>query len=428
MFERPRPGQRAVLVHLNFPDRDYARAQDEFRELVFSSGGEIVATVGGSRRRPDPKYFVGSGKAHEIADIVRLQACELVVANHDLAPSQERNLEQLLQCRVLDRTGLILDIFARRARSHEGKLQVELAQLDYLSTRLVRGWSHLERQKGGIGLRGPGETQLETDRRLLGQRMRRVRERLGKVRKTRWQGRRARQQAGVPLVSLVGYTNAGKSTLFNTLTGAHAHTRDQLFATLDPTLRKLQLSMGNSAVAADTVGFIRDLPHRLVDAFRATLEETRDASLIVQVVDASDSDRRERVEQVNEVLDEIGAEGVPRIRVYNKIDQCAGETPRIVRDVSGLVTRVYLSAVTGEGMELLTKALEERLFPDAGERTLRIPAWAGRLRARLFETGSVRDEKADPMGYLTLRVAVSRRQLERICRLEGMEPQQLEAT
>ncbi len=426
MFERPRAGPRAVLVHILLAGREYARAQQEFEELVHSAGAEAARAIGGSRYKPDPKYFVGSGKAQEIAAAVEEEAAGLVVVNHDLTPSQERNLESLVNCRVLDRTGLILDIFARRARSHEGKLQVELAQLEYLSTRLVRGWSHLERQKGGIGLRGPGETQLETDRRLLGARIRKVRSRLEKVRQTRWQGRQARQYARVPLISLVGYTNAGKSTLFNRLTGASTYSNDQLFATLDPTLRKLRLPVGDPVVLADTVGFIRDLPHRLIAAFQATLEETREARVLLHVIDAADPERAEQTRQVNAVLEEIGAADVGQIQVYNKIDLEDDEPPRIERDRQGRPVKVYLSAVTGAGAALVRRALAERLFPDRQERTLHIPPQAGRLRSRLFDAGVVKAEDHGPGGYLRLQVAASDRQLERICRQEGVAPAQLE--
>ncbi|MDH5361199.1 MAG: GTPase HflX, partial [Gammaproteobacteria bacterium] len=306
MFERPQGGERAVLVSIDFNDHDEA-STDEFRELVESTGAEVVAIVSGKRRSPDSKYFVGAGKAEEIQQVLRAHEGELVLFNHSLTPGQERNLEKLMECRVLDRTGLILDIFAQRARSHEGKLQVELAQLRHLSTRLIRGWTHLERQKGGIGLRGPGETQLESDRRLIGDRIKQLNKRLDKVRRQRDQGRRSRRRADIPTVSMVGYTNAGKSTLFNRLTHAEVYAANQLFATLDPTLRKLELGGGQVAILADTVGFIRDLPHDLVESFRSTLQETREADLLLHIIDAADPRRNEKIEEVNAVLAEIEA-------------------------------------------------------------------------------------------------------------------------
>jgi GTP-binding protein HflX len=421
MFERPRGGQRAVLVHLEFPGTHYAQAQAEFVELARSAGAEILAALGGRRDVPDAKYFAGSGKAAEIAAAVSAHRAELVVFNHELSPSQERNLEKLLQCRVLDRTGLILDIFAQRARSHEGKLQVELAQLQHLATRLVRGWSHLERQKGGIGLRGPGETQLETDRRLIGDRIKRLKDRLDKVRRQRRTSGAARRKAEIPAVSVVGYTNAGKTTLFNRLTGAQAYAADQLFATLDPTLRRLPLGAGENVILADTVGFIRDLPHDLVEAFHATLEQTRQALLLLHVVDAADPERMERIRQVQAVLEEIGAADVPQIEVFNKIDLIEGAQPRLERDEGGQVRRVYLSAATGAGLELLHAALVERFYPDIEERELDLPAAAGRLRARLFALGAVRQETADATGGSRLRIALPRAQMERLFRQERIK-------
>ena len=320
MFERPRSGERALLVHLGLGEAVPQDVQDEFEELARSAGADPLETIACVRHRPDSRFFVGTGKADEIRAAVKQLGAELVLVNHSLSPSQERNLERHLECRVLDRSGLILDIFAQRARSHEGKLQVELAQLRHLSTRLVRGWTHLERQKGGIGLRGPGETQLETDRRLLGNRIRTLRQRLEQVDKQREQGRRTRKKAEVPTISLVGYTNAGKSTLFNALTNSEVYAADKLFATLDPTLRKLELAPGLETVLVDTVGFVRDLPHELVAAFKSTLVETRDATLLLHVVDAHDPERRERIVQVDEVLEDIGAETVDQLLVFNKID------------------------------------------------------------------------------------------------------------
>ncbi len=421
MFERPRGGQQAVLVHLEFPGTHYAKAQSEFVELVASAGAEVLAVVGGRRDVPDAKFYAGSGKAAEIAEIVKVQKAELAVFNHDLSPSQERNLEKLLQCRVLDRTGLILDIFAQRARSHEGKLQVELAQLQHLATRLVRGWSHLERQKGGIGLRGPGETQLETDRRLIGTRIKRLKDRLEKVRRQRLTSGAARRKAEIPTVSLVGYTNAGKSTLFNQLTGAQSYAADKLFATLDPTLRRLSLGAGEPVILADTVGFIRDLPHDLVDAFHATLEETRQAHLLLHVVDAADPERIERIHQVQAVLEEIGARDIPQIEVFNKIDLIEGAEPRIERDAEGMVSRIYLSAVTEAGFELLRTSLVERFYPEIEEREVSVPASAGRLRSRLFAMGAVRGETSDDAGGSRLRIVLPRRQLERLFQQEGIK-------
>ena len=372
MFERPNSDaafheksdrEAVVLVHLDFNDADYDETRQEFIELVNGTGARIAAVTSGKRQRPDPRYFAGTGKVDEIAEQVLASNAALVIFNHELSPSQERNLEQKLQCRVLGRTGLILDIFARRARSHEGKLQVELAQLQHLSTRLVRGWTHLERQKGGIGLRGPGETQLETDRRLLAQRIKSLKKRLDKVRSQREQGRRSRQRGGVPVVSLVGYTNMGKSTLFNRMTSAKVYADNRLFATLDPTLRRLRLAGTEPLVLADTVGFIRDLPHDLVESFSSTLEETRDAALLLHVVDAASSERESLISHVDEVLSQIGADEVPQVIIYNKIDRLEGVSAKLERNQDGHIHRIWLSAHTGEGLEYLRQALQE-YFPE----------------------------------------------------------------
>ncbi|MCK4865897.1 MAG: GTPase HflX, partial [Gammaproteobacteria bacterium] len=334
---------------------------------------------------------------------------------------QERNLEALLECQVLDRTGLILDIFAQRARSHEGQLQVELAQLRHLSTRLVRGWTHLERQKGGIGLRGPGETQLETDRRLIGHRIRTLKSRLDKVQRQREQGRRARKKAEVPTVSLVGYTNAGKSTLFNNLTNAKVYAADQLFATLDPTLRRIKLPAGFPVVLADTVGFIRQLPHDLVAAFRSTLKETQDADLLLHIVDASSDERDDNIDQVNLVLDEIGAENSPQLLVFNKIDLLDGVSPRIDRDEAGIPIRVWVSALTGEGLDLLYEALAERANTDMIHHVLALPATAGKLHARLFEAGAVNEDKIQETGGWEMDVTLRRADWDNLVKYEAVD-------
>ncbi|KXS47623.1 MAG: GTP-binding protein hflX, partial [Marinobacter sp. T13-3] len=364
MFERPDVGERAVLVHIDFTAHEDTEDPGEFRELVTSAGVEPVVSVTGSRKQPSPRLFVGKGKLEEIRDAVAANEADIVLFNHALSPSQERNIERELKCRVLDRTGVILDIFAQRARTHEGKLQVELAQLEHMSTRLVRGWTHLERQKGGIGLRGPGETQLETDRRLLRERIKSIHKRLEKVRKQRNQGRRARKRADIPTVSLVGYTNAGKSTLFNHITTSTVYAANQLFATLAPTLRRLDLPDVGPVVMADTVGFIRHLPHKLVEAFRATLEETTQASLLLHVIDCYDGRRDENIEQVENVLAEIGADEIPVLQVFNKIDLLDDFEPRIDRNEDGVPVRVWVSAVSGQGLELLFDAIVERLAED----------------------------------------------------------------
>lgn len=404
MFERPQGGERAVLVHLDFPSEADREQLQEFRDLAISAGVEPVATVTGSRTSPHSRYFVGTGKADEIKDVVQQTEADIVLFNHALSPVQERNLEQLLKCQVLDRTGLILDIFAQRARTHEGKLQVELAQLKHLSTRLVRGWTHLERQKGGIGLRGPGETQLETDRRLINDRIRQLNRRLEKVRRQRDQGRRARKRVEMPTVSLVGYTNAGKSTLFNTLTNAGVLVADQLFATLDPTLRRVELPGGYPMILADTVGFIRHLPHDLVAAFRSTLQETRDADLLLHVVDASAEQREANIEQVNQVLKEIGAEDRPQLVIHNKIDVLANMEPRLDRDEQGRPRRVWLSAMNGVGLELLLAAIDELLHSDIQRYQLNLPPEAGRLHARLYEFGTVMKDDIDSHGHWLMQV------------------------
>lgn len=421
MFERHKGGERAVLVHLNLHTGFDDESLQEFKELVVSSGAESVAVVTGSRSVPHPKYFVGTGKAEEIRETVQNAEADVALFNHDLSPVQERNLEALLQCQVLDRTGLILDIFAQRARSHEGQLQVELAQLRHLSTRLIRGWTHLERQKGGIGMRGPGETQLESDRRLIGHRISTLKSRLEKVQKQREQGRKARKKAEVPTISLVGYTNAGKSTLFNKLTNADVYAADQLFATLDPTLRKIKLPAGFPVVLADTVGFIRQLPHDLVAAFRSTLKETQDADLLLHVVDASSEERDDNMNQVNLVLEAIEAEDRPQLLVFNKIDLLDGVAPRIDRDEAGLPIRVWVSALSGEGLDLLNEAMAECVNTDMIHHTLALPASAGKLHARLFETGAVNQDKAQETGGWLMDVTLRRADWDSLVKYEAVD-------
>jgi GTP-binding protein HflX len=358
MFERPQGGERAVLVSLDLGDADYRAKAAELRELAISAGLSVAGTVEGRRQRPDPATFAGSGKVTEIGESVLANGARLVIFDHELSPAQERNLEKALQCRVVDRVSLILDIFAQRARSHEGKLQVELAQLEHLATRLVRGWTHLERQRGGIGMRGPGETQLETDRRLLGKRVKVLKEKLAAVRRQREVQRRARRRAQVFSVALVGYTNAGKSTLFNALAQADSYAADQLFATLDTTTRKLRLPSGKDAVLSDTVGFIRELPTTLVAAFRATLEETVQADLLLHVVDGSSSEMEDQVAEVNRVLHEIGAGEVPQIVILNKAD-LTGLPAGIERDEYAKIARLRVSAKTGAGLDLIRQAVDE---------------------------------------------------------------------
>lgn len=388
---------------------------NEFVDLARSAGAEPVALVEGSRRTPDPRLFIGGGKLEEVRSAVRSERGDVVIFDHALSPSQERNLERELQCRVLDRTGLILDIFAQRARSHEGKLQVELAQLNHLSTRLVRGWTHLERQKGGIGLRGPGETQLETDRRLLNQRIVQIRRRLQKVDSQRDLGRKARSRAEVPTVSLVGYTNAGKSTLFNSLTESAVYAQDQLFATLDPTLRRLELPDGDKVVLADTVGFISKLPHDLVAAFKSTLQETADADLLLHVIDAAGPRQALCIAEVNSVLEQIGANEVPQIEVYNKIDLLDDDRPaRIERSADGRLTRIWVSAQTGAGLDLVVDALQQFFQREQVRKVVHLEARQGKLRAEFFGAGRVvRDLPLDSGGW-ELEVQIERRDLDRL--------------
>jgi len=417
MFDRPESGERAVLVHLDFTTDKEREDSDEFKELVSSAGINAVAIVTGSRKLPGPRYFVGTGKLEEIRFELEHSEADVVLFNHALTPSQHRNLEATLECRVIDRTGIILEIFAQRARTHEGKLQVELAQLEYMSTRLVRGWTHLERQKGGIGVRGgPGETQLESDRRLLRGRIKAITVRLEKVQKQREQGRKARAKAEIPTVSLVGYTNAGKSTLFNRVTNADVYVADKLFATLDPTLRRLKLPDIGETILVDTVGFIRHLPHKLVNAFRATLEETCRATLLLHVIDCHDDDRIDNIQQVEHVLAEIGADEVPTLKVYNKLDLLDEREPRVDRNEEGVPVRVWVSAVTGAGLDLLHDAIAELLSNDVLHQSVFIAPKHGRLRALFYAAEAVLSEKMDEQGLIELEVRMQRRDFEKILR------------
>jgi GTP-binding protein HflX len=394
-------------VQVRFGTEDLDADLEELRLLAVSAGAAVVGQVAGARERPDAATFIGKGKAEEVREAVLALQAELVLVNHELSPTQERNLEKIVGCRVLNRTGLILDIFAQRARSHEGKLQVELAQLEHLSTRLVRGWTHLERQRGGIGLRGgPGETQIEIDRRLLRERMKTLNRQLEKVRGQREGRRKARRKIPVPTVSLVGYTNAGKSTLFNRLTGAGVYAADQLFATLDPTMRAIVLPGDVRVILSDTVGFIRHLPHNLVEAFKSTLEEVSEADLLLHVVDAANPERREQAEQVDLVLAEIGAAQILQIRVQNKID-LTGETPQIERDGQGDIAQVSVSAASGAGIDLLLAAIAEHFRRTRVVTPLRLPPVAGRLRALIYEHLHVLREEMDEEGCALLEIESS---------------------
>ncbi|MHB1870665.1 MAG: ribosome rescue GTPase HflX [Steroidobacteraceae bacterium] len=420
MFERPRSGERALLVRIGFGGPVDPEELEEFRQLARSAGAEPVATVTGRRERPDPRFFVGSGKAEELREAADGALAEVILVDHALAPSQERNLEKLTGRRVLDRNGLILDIFAQRARSFEGKLEVELAQLRHIATRLVRGWTHLERQKGGIGMRGPGETQLETDRRLIAQRVKLLTRRLAKLRQQRETGRQVRAQIPVPSLALVGYTNAGKSTLFRALTGADAYVADQLFATLDPTVRRITLPGGTQVVAADTVGFIRDLPHELVAAFQSTLTEAREATLLLHVVDASDPLRDQHIAQVNEVLAQIGAQSIPQLLVYNKIDRL-GRAAGIERSAEGEASAVWISAAERQGIELLLAAVSERLSRSIRDARVRLPPGAGALRSRLYAAKVVRAEQAGEDGSIELSVQMPDAEVLALANTPGVE-------
>ncbi len=418
--------QRALIVHVDFKQSADNDAFNEFAQLVESSGLDIVGAIRAPRSAPDAQFFVGSGKASEIAAAAEEFAADVIIFNHSLSPAQERNLEKHINVRVIDRIGLILDIFALRARSYEGKLQVELAQLEHLSTRLIRGWTHLERQKGGIGLRGPGETQLETDRRLIGARIKLIKGRLQKVHKQRNLSRQQRKKNDIPVVSLVGYTNAGKSTLFNYLTGAGVKAANQLFATLDPTLRRLETRSGRAIILTDTVGFIRDLPHELVESFQATLDEVREADLLIHVIDVDNEHRQQRIDDVNQVINMIGATNVPQIEVYNKIDNFPEIEPRIELAENDMNSRIWLSSHTGEGIHFLHEDIDRHLNQNKQAHFLTLPVTAGQLRAKLFDLGAVRHEDVNETGGWTMEVELEDFRLHKLCEESRLDISQLE--
>jgi GTP-binding protein HflX len=419
LFERPQGGERAVLVGVGIGDPVDPNDAAEFAALAASAGTISVGAVFANRAKPDPKYFVGSGKAEEIRAFAEEQHADLILVDQTLTPSQERNLEKLTGRRVLDRNGLILDIFAQRARSFEGKLQVELAQLSHLASRLTRGWTHLERQKGGIGLRGPGETQLETDRRLIAKRIKTLRSRLEKLDRQRDTGRHVRREVPVPTVALVGYTNAGKSTLFNTLTGSSTYVADQLFATLDPTVRRVQLDGVGEVVLADTVGFVRQLPHELVAAFRSTLQEAREADLLLHVVDASDPLRDERIAQVREVLRGIGAGDIRELLVFNKID-VSGDTPRVVLGADQVATQVWVSAVSGQGLAPLRESVAHAVRPNQVRRTLHLELAAAAVRSELYTRNAVRSERQCEDGSWDMEVELDLTEVAKLLGAKGV--------
>ncbi len=420
-FDRPDSGEISILVHLIIDSESDREDPAEFEELAISAGAQPVDFIVGSRKAPSPNLFIGSGKLEEIRAAVLAHKAGLVLFNHTLSPSQERNLEAELKCRVLDRTGLILDIFAQRARSHEGKLQVELAQLQHLSTRLKRGWTHLDRQKGGIGMRGAGEKQLELDQRMIGQRIKAINKGLEKVRGQRDQGRRSRRRSEVATISLVGYTNAGKSSLFNKMAQAHTYAADQLFATLDSTLRRIPLKNYGPVVIADTVGFISHLPHQLVEAFRATLEETAQADLLIHVVDTANEFHPGHIFEVDKVLAEIGAKSVPQLLVFNKIDLLSGVEPHIQRNEKGKIIKVWVSAKTGAGMDLLQGAMSELLAGNMAVEILRVSPSETKLRSQLYDSGFIEEEHIDEKGFYELRVKLPRTDLDRILKQSGTE-------
>ncbi|GAB6034199.1 ribosome rescue GTPase HflX [Galenea microaerophila] len=399
---------RAILVHIDFQQEAEREALDEFIELVDSAGAEVCELITAKRQNIDPKYFVGKGKAEEIQQAVAAHEADVVIVNHALSPAQERNLERLVECRVLDRVGLILDIFAQRARSHEGKMQVELAQLRHMSTRLVRGWSHLDKQKGGVGMRGPGETQLESDKRLIQQRIKALEARIDKARQQRNLGRRSRKKSETPTVTIVGYTNAGKSTLFNQLTAADVYAEDRLFATLDATLRKVRLPGAGEIVLADTVGFIRHIPHDLVAAFRSTLEETSEADLLIHLVDASDPLRDEKIADVQSVIEEVGAQAVPQLLVMNKIDAMQPpKSPALEKDEEGMPTRVWVSAQQKLGMPLLLEAIGAFFKGRFLTVSLVLEVSAAKKRAELYQLGRVLNETYDEQGHYQFTLQLS---------------------